>query len=225
MITTSTTDGTPCVFPLSRRGYFETNYLRYAHYAREAFAELEASVALVNSRWPVPLGQTARGSDVTPELSVLVRQRDRLSDSVKIFSAMAVEAFVNFYGVFRLGEAEFARRVDHLKLPKKLRLLLHVSDQIELAADDPLSSALISLVRHRNDLVHPKAKEHSAHVPAEDRDGDDIPGVAAECLQHLTMFFTVFGEHVPGAGHLLPDSSAAYVALQQTAEPEEYINR
>jgi hypothetical protein len=57
-----------------------------------------------------------------------VRKRDLLSDAVKIFSAMAVGAFLNYYGVVRLGEDECASHFERLGLVPKLRTLLLVCD-------------------------------------------------------------------------------------------------
>ena len=43
-------------------------------------------------------------------------ERDALADSIVLFSAMAVEAFINYYGVVRLGEQQFNAHFERLRL-------------------------------------------------------------------------------------------------------------
>ncbi len=47
-----------------------------------------------------------------------------LSVSVEIFCCMSVEAFLNFYGVVRLGEEFFKRNYERLGITQKLEALL-----------------------------------------------------------------------------------------------------
>ena len=58
---------------------------------------------------------------------------------------MAVEGFLNYYGVVRFGEPEYKRNFERLGLVPKLRALLLFCDSIALDDTDPLiQSSLVS---------------------------------------------------------------------------------
>lgn len=205
--------------PHSGLGHWLSDDRRYCEYARTLLVELERVTEEVKKQWPGPLDQALKGDQHTPELWSLVRKRDLLSDSVKIFSAMAVEAFLNYYGIVRLGEDEYASHFERLGLVPKLRTLLLVCDSLLISEADPLVQLLQSIARRRNSLVHPKAQELEQYVPAETRGGNKIPEVARDAVQEMDAFFKEFFAAVPKAVHLVPQaptsstSSAASEAL------------
>lgn len=190
-------------------GHWLSEDRRYCEYARTQLAELERVTEEVKKQWPGPLDQTLKGDQHTPELWSLVRKRDLLSDSVKIFSAMAVEAFLNYYGVVRLGEDEYASHFERLGLVPKLRTLLLVCDSLSISEPDPLIQLLQSIAKRRNSLVHPKAQELQQHVPADDRGGDKIPEVARDAVRDMDAFFREFVTAVPKAARLVPPSPSS----------------
>ena len=150
------------------------------------------------------LGETLRDNEYSPELWALVRKRDLLSDSVRAFSAMAVEAFLNFYGVVRLGEEEYSTHFERLGPIPKLRQLLLVCDRLSIAERDPLVKTLHRVAKSRNSLVHPEAQELPGYVPAEARGGVKIPEAAREAVRDMELFFEQFVDAVPNAPHLVP---------------------
>lgn len=184
-------------------GYWLSEHCRFAEAARIQLKELEAIVAQVRAEWPIPASETLDGQK-HPALWALVRRRDLLSDSVKIFSAMAVEGFLNYYGVVRLGEAEFNAHFEKLGLIPKVRTLLLMCDSLSIAESDPLIKALNRIARRRNTLVHPKAKELSGYVPASERGVSSVPEVARDAVADMEEFFREFVLAVPNAGHLVP---------------------
>src|SRR6266404_3486067 len=106
--------------------------------ARECLTKLEIVAADVKQKWPIPLDQTLdHAKKKYPDLEGLAFERDLLSDSVLIFSAMAVEGFLNYYGVVRMGEAEFTRNFERLGIIAKLRAELLFCDSIRLLDNDP----------------------------------------------------------------------------------------
>lgn len=190
-------------------GAWSTDDRRHFGNAIRLLRELEAVAEQVKSQWPVPLDQTVRHAEKDhPELWALVRRRDQLSDSVRIFAAMAVEGFLNYYGVVRLGEAEFNAHVERLGLIPKLRLLLLVCDSVSVSPRDRIVELLSHLAEGRNALVHPKAKEYSGYVPAEQRPGVVIPGAAHDAVATMRAFFEEFLALVPNAKHLVPPLDA-----------------
>lgn len=191
--------------PHFQRGHWLTDVDRFAENAKALLSELEDTVADVNAAWPKPLNESVRQDECSSELWKLVRKRDLLSDSTRTFSAMAVEAFLNFYGVVRLGEKEFSSHFEKLGLTPKLRQLLLICDGISLDEKDPIVICLRQLAETRNSLLHPKTKELTGFVSAKDRtDGIDIPSVAQNAVRNMDAFFEFFGEIVPDARTLLP---------------------
>jgi len=109
-------------------GWYSSDYLSLARDAIESLAELEAVTEEVKQNWPLPLGETIREPRLYPEIKVLAARRDRLSMATLIFSAMAVEAFLNYYGVLRIGEAAYTKHFERrLSMVEKLSALLQWS--------------------------------------------------------------------------------------------------
>ena len=178
---------------------------RHAESAQVLLTELEAVCEEVLAQWPLPHGETLRDAQKDHlALYNLVRRRDRLCDSVSIFSALAVEGFLNYYGVVRLGEDVFNAHFERMGLVPKLRALLLVCDGVDLSPKDPLVALLQALAADRNRLAHPKAKEFDGYVPAEERPGVPVPAAGRQAVTRMNDFFAEFLSVVPKAGHLVP---------------------
>lgn len=185
-------------------GYWLTDDRRYFEYAHLQLVELEQVTEQVKQLWPASLDKTIHAHEHSPELELLICKRDLLSDSVKVFSAMAVEGFLNYYGVVRLGEKEYVDHIERMGIIPKLRMLLLVCDSLAVSDTDPLVKILKRIAQRRNMLVHPKAKELSGYIPAEERPGDKIPEAAREAVKDMEDFFREFIAAVPQASHLIP---------------------
>lgn len=194
--------------PHDVQGWWLSDDRRFAENTRILLLELEDAVRLVNAAWPKPLNETLRDEEHTPELMALIRKRDLLSDSVGAFSAIAIESFLNFYGVVRLGESEYSAHFERLSLVPKLRQLLLICDNLSITESDPLVTILRRIANKRNTLVHPKAKELTGYVPAENREGRKIPECARESVQDMDLFFVQFVDAVPRARHLVPSQAS-----------------
>lgn len=194
------------VRPIHVLGGWLVDDRRYFENAHSLLAELEEVVAEVNRLWPKPLDQPVKQRETTEAHWDLARKRDLLSDSVNVFSAMSVEAFLNFYGVLRLGPETFNRNFEWLGPVRKLKALLSLCDKIQLTKNDPIVRVLDRIARRRNSLVHPRVREVQGVSRAEDRDGDKIPEVARETVSDMVQFFREFAILVPNAApHLPPD--------------------
>jgi hypothetical protein len=186
------------VFPLRRVGTWQTNDARYREVAHELLAELEQVFKQLNEIWPtVPVTSQSIVRE-HPEIYRLIRLRDRAADSTQIFAAMAIEGFLNYYGVLRFGQQVFEEHFERLGVVPKLRQLLLICDGINLSKDDPLCDAARRVAESRNQLLHPKAKE----VP---HDGTfkptvlKLPEYARESVNAMETFFTLFASAVPNA--------------------------
>jgi hypothetical protein len=185
-------------------GHWLSNDRRYYRYTLLLLRDLDHAVRNLNAAWPGPLARVARDADVTPELKLLAIRRDLLSDSVKVFSAMTVEGFINFYGALRLGDKAYLEQLEKRPIGEKLAALLRHCDGVELKATDRLMLLAGAIADRRNALVHPKAEEAAGYVPAEDRIGDKIPDVAKKSVRDMLAFFEEFVRLVPEAGSLIP---------------------
>jgi hypothetical protein len=192
------------VRPHGELGHWLSDDRRYYRYALLCLSDLELAISKLNAAWPGPLSRVARDADVTPELRLLARRRDLLSDSVKVFSAMAVEGFINFYGALRLGDEVYLQHLEFSAIPVKLSALLEHCDKVSLGPAAPLLVLAQAIARRRNELVHPKAEEAADYVPAEQRLGDWIPDVARDAVRDMVSFFNEFVSAVPDAAHLIP---------------------
>ena len=83
-----------------------------------------------------------------------------LADIVIVFSCMAVESFLNGYGVTRLGEAFYVQYYERLSIHQKLAALLATCDGILVDKSDEIVTTVRRLFDRRNRLVHPKTREY-----------------------------------------------------------------
>ncbi len=184
--------------PLLGWGHWITDYERYYQYAKALLDELEPLAAAITEEWPAAPGTPLKDGEYSEALWQRVRRRDMLSDSTRIFSAMAVEAFINLYGVIRLGEDNYQQHFERLGLIPKLWQIVLICEHVSLAKDDEIVKTLERIAQRRNSLVHPKAREaESAAHASEIAQSVEIPGYARESVADMQRFFEQFFELVP----------------------------
>jgi hypothetical protein len=184
---------------------YASNVHRYYRDAKRLLPQLEAKCAQVHKAWPVPVDQPVRDAITNySDLYDLLDERDRMSDSVRIYSAMAVEGFLNLYGMLRLGEEVFNEHFERLALCPKAQMLLLVCDDVKMEKKDPLLYSLNSVAQSRNALVHPKAKEVQSMPMSTPIPHSEVPDIAVNALKNMEMFFAEFVLAVPEAKHLVP---------------------
>jgi hypothetical protein len=187
------------VHPHDRSGTWEANDGRYRNYAHEMLTELERLCEDVQLNWLQEIGPALKDKRLHPEQWGRVRMRDRTSDTVRIYAAMAVEGFLNFYGVLRIGQDLYDDHFERLGIVPKLRKLLLVCDGLNIPKNDPLCLDLDCLAQSRNALVHPKTKEILGNPSAHQRSFTKIPEKARESVAAMENFFTGFINVVPAA--------------------------
>ncbi|GAA4412522.1 hypothetical protein [Quisquiliibacterium transsilvanicum] len=184
---------------------FESNHGRYFRYAIQLLPALETKCREVLDAWPVPRDEPVRdAAEKFPDLHAMVDERDRLSDSVRVYASMAAEGFLNWYGVLRLTEAIFNENFERLALVPKAKTLLLVCDNLIIAGDDPLILALNRVAQSRNALVHPKAREISDIAAGTPRPHSRVPDTARSAVSDMEAFFAEFVAAVPDARTLVP---------------------
>lgn len=192
------------VRPSSTLGGWLVDDKRFFQYSHALLSELETAAAEVLDQWPKPLPESVKQEEASPALWRLARRMDMLSDSVKIFSAMSVEAFLNFYGVVRLEQIYFNTHLERLGPVDKLKRLFDLCEHIKLTDTDYLVVLLDRIAKRRNRLVHPRTVKVDAQASGI---GDNIPQVAREAVADMVAFFEEFGRRDPDIPHHLPSAA------------------
>lgn len=81
------------------------------------------------------------------------------SDSTVVATAMAVERFLNLYGVIRLGELFYQANYERLSPTQKVAALLGTCCGVLIRKDNEIIQVTQRIFSRRNALVHPKSRE------------------------------------------------------------------
>ncbi len=133
------------------------------------------------------------------------RQLNEFSTATQIFSCMAIESFLNFYGVNQLGEDFYKRNFERLSPNQKLEALLAVSVHLSLEKEDEICKVVHRMFAQRNRLVHPKAKQIEADnerieiVSGTDNSVSD----AKKMTDDMKLFFNLFRNLDPSHNPLI----------------------
>lgn len=190
-------------------GIWESNDGRYRTYAHQLLAEHISLCDEVIRSWPVKSNEPIKDPSAHPEIQVLARRRDQTADTARIYAAMAVEGYLNFYGVLRLGQVAFNEHFERLGLVPKLRCLLLTCDQLDVPKNDPVVLALDRVAQSRNSLVHPKTREVVGDFSQHKRTGSPAPETAQAAIADMEAFFDEFVKAVPNAANHLSQRAAA----------------
>ncbi len=77
--------------------------------------------------------------------------------SLKLFSCLTIEGFVNYYGTKRLGKKYYESSYERQPIIKKLSKIMEVCQNIDISQNIDLVSELKYIFDERNNLVHPKS--------------------------------------------------------------------
>jgi hypothetical protein len=185
--------------PHDPEGAWESNDGRYREYAHELLMEHGKLCADVLQQWPANEGSVIQRPTQYPEIARLARRQSQTSDTARIYAAMAVEGYLNFYGVLRLGQQVFDDHFERLGLVPKLRALLLVCDRLNVANNDQLVLLLEKVAQSRNSLVHPKTREVLGDPAIHQRTSLPMPETARLAVVNMEAFFTAFISAVPAA--------------------------
>lgn len=124
----------------------------------------------------------------------------RSASLVLLFSCMTIEAFLNFYGVRRLGEAYYKKFVERLGVTQKLAYLFSIGRDEVLKTDEEVIRLCQQLFDKRNALVHPKSRElikgsvNSKPIPSWDEKRINLKSSVDKYIQNLERVITIFCE-------------------------------
>ena len=137
----------------------------------------------------------ARQGRVPRNASAALDEIHLLADSTVVFAAMAVEGFINLYGVIRLGEAFYASNYERLNVGSKLAAVLATCCTILITSDDEISQVVSRLFKRRNALVHPKTHEVKRgrhHGGPSLQTPRDLARSAVEDMERFIELFRIF---------------------------------
>lgn len=177
------------VLPYQREGaWFSLHGLHYAsahRYLRD-FQTAQISLAAKEALLSTKVGsmpEELRGSFIFHETMSLRVSVEQAFVSSMLYSCMAIEAFINNYGVRRLGENYFRRNLERLGITEKYSLLMLACYGRLISQDDPERAKLRAMFDIRNQLVHPKAREFSLELLEKER---QEPPMESRLALHFT---------------------------------------
>lgn len=132
-------------------------------------------------------------------------QLNEFSTATQIFSCMAIESFLNFYGVNQIGEDFYKRNFERLSPNQKLEALIAIAVHLSLEKEDEICKVVRRMFDQRNHLVHPKAKQIKANSERiEIVFGTDNPvSDAKKMVGDMRLFFDLFRKLDPSQGLLI----------------------
>lgn len=127
---------------------------------KKSIAKQEEALAHKVADIPEDLRQTY----ISHKTEALNEVADQAFVSSLLFACMAVEAFINHYGVKRLGERFFRKNLERLGITEKFSILVLACHGVMISKDDQTLLTLRAMFDTRNQLVHPKTREFSFKV-------------------------------------------------------------
>jgi len=98
-------------------------------------------------------------SYVLYETKTVREEAERAASATCLYACMTIEAFVNYYGVRRVGEAFYKQNLERLRPEQKFAVLVAICWQDLLLHDDDVLKGIKGLFEHRNSLIHAKTNE------------------------------------------------------------------
>lgn len=129
-----------------------SNYSRYVSIATEAADNAKESALFRNKL------VTEKNIDHEQLVEAASNVHNKATIAI-VFSAMAIEAFINEYGVSNFSGSYFKTHLDNLSLMSKLILIPKLANQVELDRTGQVYQEVKWLIEFRNYLVHYRSKK------------------------------------------------------------------
>ena len=124
-------------------------------------------------------------------IGAYVVDRNTLEENMVItcvFSAMAIEAFINDYIASRIGDAEFYDNYDKLSIESKFNFAIKLIMRADINKGAEYYYLFKKLFKSRNDFVHSKSKDFNIDDTkkySENSDEVDMEGIVSVNLESL----------------------------------------
>jgi hypothetical protein len=207
------------IFPVNRQGSWIT-YDYYYFTIAKSFLQQSKNLSLSNENRVRELKERTKTEEpqwdnetISSYVHHLVyddlKQLDAICIAAQIFACMAVEAFLNLYGVQRLGEKFYKRNLERLGISEKLKILVTMCTQEILEDEDETTQIARRMFDRRNSLVHPKAKEINGFSDLIPFESTNHLKRAEEAVEEMELFFKRF-EEIVGNEKVTPISGEVY---------------
>ena len=188
----------PKVKPANRPGGWEVDGVGYRRQAHLCLLAFEQKNALLQKHLERLEQARKKGGTYKIPPNLLEKYRFFRSAAV-VFSAMAVEGFLNYYGVKRVGNAFYRDTYERLSSHRKLAAVVATCTGHLLPRHAELVTVLRRLTERRNALVHPKAREvlpkgEDAKPRRAPPRPAPAPTPAADSVRDMERFFELFTE-------------------------------
>lgn len=190
------------IFPYSREGVWKTDYTLYIDEAVSLLDEYNKYLDHLNKlKQSVPKDEHEKDAyyfeTVDPQQAVVYMSYVKLT----LMCCMSIEAFLNYYGVKRLGGKYYDDNIERLNPIRKINILIAICFQ-EVNREHPEAiNEIKNLFNVRNAFVHPTTKEYKISDISE-KPQLFAPRIftyetGAKMINSLRMFLEWFKEHDP----------------------------
>lgn len=141
-----------------------SDYYRFAYAAHGDFLLCDEKIRTEENRISEELREFNFPSEhlqncVHDQVRHLHNDAYRAAISCHLYACMALEGFLNLYGVRRLGENFYQKNLERLGITEKLALIGVCCSQWDIDEQPDVAKDFRDLFDARNRLVHPKTKE------------------------------------------------------------------
>lgn len=182
--------------------YYDDMCSRYAKMAEDFYRQSKAYEATPNyNEYSLP-----EAAEPYAQHLFDLEARTRLTISAIIFEALAIEAYVNLFGVYVLGEEKFFREYEppkgqrqtgfrYLNTIEKLKKIC--KEELNRPFPEQHAARIRNLFEMRDRLVHSKAKPHVIAKRAFDYDNPEKSYEEMESIaEEITFFFEGIDGHM-----------------------------
>lgn len=136
----------------------------------------------------------------------IVHEYGLLYSASIVFAAMAVEGFLNYYGVRRFGDDFYRRNYERLSAAQKVSAIVATCIGSLLPDDAEVLTVVRRLFEARNALVHPKVRElKPSGAPTQSHGTSRHVDSGRDSVRDMERFFELFAELDPEATALLSE--------------------
>jgi hypothetical protein len=184
------------VVPFNRQGAWIANHYLYYGSAKKYLDELKRIyIQYFELKKKLIAEDGEEYYCASPELIELETVIKLLCNNILIYSCMAIEGFINYYGVKRLGDKYYKRNIERIGISEKLQIVLLACTGHLCKKDEAIVKLIRNLFDMRNSLVHPKTREITtdyAEVVVSIVDSQE------EIVKDLELFFKLFNDYDSG---------------------------
>ena len=141
------------------------SYRTFYTYSWLYFYEYEKILSVLEKKEKFLIEKYGKDSDgqqscyISYETRYIQDEIHRKVISAHLFACLAIEGFINHYGVRRLGQNFYKTTIERIGLTEKISILYLLCFEKRLENNGPLLKSIRKMFDVRNSIVHPKTRE------------------------------------------------------------------